>query len=260
MRLAITTLALVGLGMTTASAAGPRPAGLTSIACTPACHVQHIQARERSAEQRAKLDEWAEIERERLAKVRAERRRQAQLDRWAAIERERLAKVRAERRRQAQLDKWAAIERERLAKVRARRRQQAELDKWAAVERQRLAGFRCVSRMRRAAENNPIGFAVGRVTVDQTGRRALREIAAVAADCPNVTIRVEGHTDNVGPANANEVISRERATSVVDYLVRQGVSRSRLEAVGYGMTRPLASNDTANGRARNRRIEFAVAR
>jgi len=75
---------------------------------------------------------------------------------------------------------------------------------------------------------------------------------------PSARLRAEGHTDNVGSAEANLVLSAERAQAVVDYLVAGGVEPDRLVAIGHGEQRPLASNRTAEGRALNRRIEFTV--
>jgi OOP family OmpA-OmpF porin len=75
---------------------------------------------------------------------------------------------------------------------------------------------------------------------------------------PSARLRAEGHTDNVGSAEANLVLSAERAQAVVDYLVAGGVEPDRLVAIGHGEQRPLASNRTAEGRAVNRRIEFTV--
>ena len=74
---------------------------------------------------------------------------------------------------------------------------------------------------------------------------------------PNVRIRVEGHTDATGSAAYNMKLSKERANSVMRFLVSQGVGQERVSAEGYGMTRPVASNKTKAGRAENRRVEIA---
>ncbi len=72
-------------------------------------------------------------------------------------------------------------------------------------------------------------------------------------------IRVEGHTDNVGGAGYNKDLSQRRARSVVRYLVEKGkIPAQRLESEGYGFERPVASNATATGRAKNRRVEFQI--
>jgi outer membrane protein OmpA-like peptidoglycan-associated protein len=74
------------------------------------------------------------------------------------------------------------------------------------------------------------------------------------------TLRVEGHSDNKGDAAYNKKLSQERARSVRAALIRRGVPGSRLEAVGYGEVRPVASNQTERGRAKNRRVEFRVVK
>ncbi len=75
---------------------------------------------------------------------------------------------------------------------------------------------------------------------------------------PSVSVRVEGHTDSQGGDAYNQALSERRAQAVVDYLIAHGISGDRLGAVGHGETLPVAPNDTANGRARNRRVELIV--
>jgi len=75
---------------------------------------------------------------------------------------------------------------------------------------------------------------------------------------PSVSVSVEGHTDSQGSDAYNQALSERRAQAVVDYLVAHGISSSRLRAGGHGETLPVAPNDTANGRARNRRVELIV--
>nr|WP_298372444.1 OmpA family protein [uncultured Halomonas sp.] len=72
----------------------------------------------------------------------------------------------------------------------------------------------------------------------------------------NVRVRVEGHTDSVGPDSYNKDLSQRRADSVKSYLASQGISESRMQAIGYGEEQPVASNETAVGRAKNRRVEL----
>ena len=71
-------------------------------------------------------------------------------------------------------------------------------------------------------------------------------------------VEVKGHTDNVGNAETNMNLSRERAEAVVEYLAKKGVNRNKLTYSFYGMSRPLATNDTEEGRAKNRRVEFTI--
>ena len=74
----------------------------------------------------------------------------------------------------------------------------------------------------------------------------------------NRRIEVKGHTDNVGSEDFNMNLSRERAEAVVEYLVKKGVNRNKLTYSYYGMSRPLSTNDTEEGRAMNRRVEFTI--
>jgi OOP family OmpA-OmpF porin len=74
----------------------------------------------------------------------------------------------------------------------------------------------------------------------------------------DVRVEVAGHTDSVGTEEYNQGLSERRARSVADYLSNHGVDRFRLTVAGYGETRPVASNDTADGRAQNRRVELNV--
>ncbi len=73
-----------------------------------------------------------------------------------------------------------------------------------------------------------------------------------------MTIDIKGHTDNVGSDAANMKLSRDRAESVKAYLVSKGANPSRIEATGYGESQPIATNGTAAGRQKNRRVEFTL--
>jgi len=84
----------------------------------------------------------------------------------------------------------------------------------------------------------------------------LDEVAAALKQSPAMRVRIEGHTDNVGTAESNRVLSERRAQSVMEALVQRGVDRSRLSAAGFGQERPIADNRTEEGRAKNRRVEL----
>jgi OOP family OmpA-OmpF porin len=86
----------------------------------------------------------------------------------------------------------------------------------------------------------------------------LDNLAKTMKDNPNTRWKIEGYTDAVGSESYNMELSRKRAQSVVDYLINKGIDRSRLEAVPYGESNPIASNDTPEGRAMNRRVEIKV--
>ena len=87
---------------------------------------------------------------------------------------------------------------------------------------------------------------------------ALNNVASTLREYNQTIVEVSGHTDSVGSDAANQALSERRAASVGHYLEGQGVQSARLELVGFGDTRPIASNDTDSGRALNRRVEIRV--
>jgi len=95
---------------------------------------------------------------------------------------------------------------------------------------------------------------------DLTGRAQLviEDIVRVLRDIPERRISVEGHTDSVGTAEYNQQLSQARARSVSDQLIFSGLSRSRISTRGFGEMSPIASNQDAAGRARNRRVEVII--
>ncbi len=84
----------------------------------------------------------------------------------------------------------------------------------------------------------------------------LDEVTSILMKNPEMEVEVQGHTDNTGSAEYNQWLSEKRAQRVKDYLVSKGIDPSRLEAKGYGLTQPVASNATEEGRAQNRRVEL----
>src|SRR5207249_9991630 len=91
------------------------------------------------------------------------------------------------------------------------------------------------------------------------GRRDILDRAVKSRkDRPDVKVVVEGHTDSVASDAYNKKLSERRAEAVKRYLVRQGVDPSRVRTEGYGKSRPVADNNTAEGRAKNRRAEVVV--
>lgn len=98
-------------------------------------------------------------------------------------------------------------------------------------------------------------FESGRATIQPQSFPRLDRVAEYMTHRPSTRIRVAGHTDNVGDPERNQTLSEERAEAVREYLISQGIDGSRIEAVGYGDQRPVASNDTDEGRQQNRRIE-----
>lgn len=87
----------------------------------------------------------------------------------------------------------------------------------------------------------------------------INRVAGVLTQYPKTLVRVEGHTDSRGTSEYNMDLSIRRANAVKNLLVQRGVADSRIEAVGYGETLPVATNDTEAGRQRNRRVEIKIA-
>lgn len=103
-----------------------------------------------------------------------------------------------------------------------------------------------------------IQFDTGSATIAPESFGLLDRLVVVVRRCEGAKVEIAGHTDSVGSAESNLTLSEARAKSVVDYLAQAGIAGERVEARGYGASRPVASNETAEGRAQNRRIEFTV--
>lgn len=101
-------------------------------------------------------------------------------------------------------------------------------------------------------------FALASAELDPAGMRTLDQLATLARRCPAAKIEISGHADAEGSTDFNQELSLSRVRSVVAHLTKAGVNPSRLSATGYGATRPIAANDTAVNRAKNRRIEFVL--
>lgn len=103
-----------------------------------------------------------------------------------------------------------------------------------------------------------VHFANAKYRVLPDSFALLDQVVQVLNDLPRLRISIEGHTDSVGLEAGNLKLSQARAEAVRNYLVAKGISPDRLDAVGYGPTRPIASNKTERGRAQNRRTEFRI--
>lgn len=103
-----------------------------------------------------------------------------------------------------------------------------------------------------------VTFPTGSATVASSFLPALREVARSLNAHKNSTVRVVGHTDNVGSATYNKQLSQDRALAVARILISYGVSSSRITYSGRGFDEPITSNATAAGRAQNRRVEVVI--
>lgn len=107
-------------------------------------------------------------------------------------------------------------------------------------------------------ERKIVEFGPGSATLTEAGRATLAEIGPVLKDNPTLRVEVQGHTDASGTEEANQALSQARAMAVKDRLASLGVAADRISAKGFGSSMPVADNNTAEGRARNRRIAFSV--
>ena len=105
---------------------------------------------------------------------------------------------------------------------------------------------------------NTIQFPINSATLLPDGKAILNSVAAILQEDPTVAFEVGGHTDNVGLEYANGELSEQRAKTVVEYLISQGIAAERLTPKGYGASRPIVASATDEGHWRNRRIEFFI--
>ena len=106
--------------------------------------------------------------------------------------------------------------------------------------------------------DNGILFKLNSSTLNAVSKTALSQFAASLKNTPETDITIWGHTDNTGTLAVNERISAQRAEAVADFLVQNGISRSRMTTAGKAYHEPVASNDTEAGRAQNRRVDIYI--
>ena len=103
-----------------------------------------------------------------------------------------------------------------------------------------------------------MNFDFNSSNLTSTAKNNLNKVAEVFKNNPDTNINVYGHTDDKGADDYNQKLSVRRADAVVNYLKSKGLKSSRFTAIGMGESEPVASNDTESGRAKNRRVEFAI--
>ncbi len=103
-----------------------------------------------------------------------------------------------------------------------------------------------------------IFFNTGSARIRRVSFPVLSQVLEVLKSRPKISVRVEGHTDNVGGAKYNLGLSRRRAKSVRSYLIKKGIDEGRLTSVGYGLTKPVLPNTSRKNRSKNRRVEFHI--
>jgi outer membrane protein OmpA-like peptidoglycan-associated protein len=186
----------------------------------------------------------------------------------AEIERAAREKAEAEGARAAAVTQQQAAQAEtekaRLAAQDADRlRQKAETEK-AELRAQLLQQFNAILETRDTARGlivnmSDVLFDTGKYTLRPGAREKLARVGGIISGHPGLRLEVEGHTDSVGGDDYNQRLSEQRAGSVRDYLLQQGLSVNSVSAKGFGKTQPVASNETAAGRQQNRRVELVVS-
>ena len=237
-------------------------------------------AEEREAKARADADAEArrrqEAEQARLAAEQA--RAQAELARQQAEQAkaeaelmkqqaEQAAQEAARQKEDAEKARQSALQQQRLAEAESDKARQAaakaESEK-AQLRAQLLDQLNSVLQTRDSARGlivnmSDVLFDTGSSTLRAGAREKLAKISGIVLAHPGLTLQIEGHTDSVGGDDLNQQLSERRSDMVRDFLAEQGVPGSSMSARGFGKTRPVASNDTLDGRQRNRRVELVVS-
>lgn len=107
--------------------------------------------------------------------------------------------------------------------------------------------------------DNGILFATGKSSLSTSAKTSLTKFAESLTNNPDTNVQIYGYTDNTGSREVNERLSNERASVVLNYLANAGIATSRMASKGYAWDYPVASNDTAAGRAQNRRVEVYIS-
>ncbi len=228
-------------------------------------HKAEVEAQQRAlAEEQARLaDAKAQSEAQQRAAAEQQKleadaaRQQADAARQQAeLARQQADAARADAAAQAQKAQIAAAEADRL-------RAQAEADK-NHLREQLLQQFNAVL----PTQETPRGlvvkmqdvlFDLGKYTLKPDAREALAKISGIVISHPGLNLQVEGYTDITGSAEFNQKLSEQRANTVRDYLMKEGIDGQAMTSVGYGPQFPVASNDTPAGRKQNRRVELVVS-
>lgn len=106
-----------------------------------------------------------------------------------------------------------------------------------------------------------IEFDTNKANIKPKYKAEIKKVADIMKQNPDRKVVIEGYTDNIGGAEKNQILSQKRANSVRDYMIKNfGIEASRIKAVGYGVTKPIASNKTAAGRQKNRRVEAVISK
>jgi outer membrane protein OmpA-like peptidoglycan-associated protein len=105
---------------------------------------------------------------------------------------------------------------------------------------------------------NNIFFKKGSFDLSKASNAELNRLTKILKSYPGLKVEIGGHTDNTGDQKSNMALSKNRARAVMDYLIDRGLPRANIKAVGYGESKPISSNNTAEGKKKNRRVELTI--
>jgi len=239
------------------------------------CEDSRVLAVQRRKEEKIANERRAAEEAQRLAREQAEqeklRRARAEAEKaQALLEQEKAKRAAAEearRRSEAEAGRQRALAVEQEARKAAadaeRRRIMAEEEK-AQLRAKLLKQFSMVLETRDTERGlivnmSDVLFDTGKYALRQEAREKLARIAGILLNYPGLQIEAEGHTDTTGNEEFNQKLSQQRADSVRQYLISQGIPEASITSVGKGFSMPAASNDTVEGRQKNRRVELIVS-
>ncbi|MGB8476968.1 MAG: OmpA family protein [Candidatus Acidiferrum sp.] len=214
--------------------------------------------RERNEADRKKLEAQAATQQAQGAQATAEA--DSDRDRAAAA----AANQQAQQAQSAQADAEADADRNRAAAASSDQQLQHAVQDREELRAKLLQQFNVILETRDTARGlvvnmSDVLFDSGQYTLRPLAREKLAKISGIVLAYPSLRLAVEGNTDSVGSEELNQTLSENRAESVRTYLTSQGVPESSTTAQGFGKTRPIASNDTADGRQQNRRVELVVS-
>jgi outer membrane protein OmpA-like peptidoglycan-associated protein len=218
-------------------------------------------------EAKARADAAAEVLRRQQADQARQQAEQAQADAERMKQQaEQAAAEAAKQQKEAEAARAAALAQQQQAEAQAEQARQAAAQaekERADMRAQLLAQLNAVLQTQDTARGlivnmSDVLFDTGKYTLKPAAREKLAKISGILISHPGLTVGIEGHTDSVGSDQLNQQLSEQRADAVRDFLAQQGVPASSMTAKGFGKADPVASNDTAEGRQKNRRVELVV--
>ena len=165
---------------------------------------------------------------------------------------------------QQKLDAQAESDRNRAAAMNSDQQLQQAVREREELRARLLVQFNAILETRDTARGlvvnmSDVLFDTAKFTLRPVAREKLAKISGIVLAYPTLALAIEGNTDSVGGEAYNQQLSENRAGSVRDYLLKQGIPTASMTAHGFGKTQPVASNDTADGRQQNRRVELVVS-